>query len=75
MAVVVVILLLLLAGMFLLMSRYRRASSVLAGTLALIGLLRLVFPAERLGPFAVRSRAFDVVFCLSLAGLVLALIA
>lgn len=50
------------------LARFRRGSTVLAAALLLVAALRLVLPADRLGPLAVRSRAFDVLFCAVLGG-------
>ncbi|MEO5834825.1 MAG: DUF3017 domain-containing protein [Nakamurella sp.] len=50
------------------LARFRRGSTVLAAALLLVAVLRLVLPADRMGPLAVRSRAFDVLFCGVLGG-------
>ncbi|WP_111766451.1 DUF3017 domain-containing protein [Nakamurella deserti] len=56
------------------MSRFRRGSTVLAAALLLTAGMRLLLPAERLGPLAVRSRGFDVAFCTALGGAVMWLV-
>lgn len=67
----IVIALLLVAGLLLVAdSRFRRGATLIAVALALVGVLRLVMPPEQLGPLAVRSKLFDVVFCFGLAGLI-----
>ena len=72
--VVVVGALLVLALALVALSRFRRGSAALAAALLLTAALRLVLPAGRLGPLAVRSRAFDVLFCSALGGAVLWLV-
>jgi len=62
-AMAVVLVLIAAAVLLLLASRFRRAATVLAVTLFGVGTMRLVAPARRLGPLAVRSRGFDVAFC------------
>ena len=62
-AMAVVLVLIAVAVGLLLISRFRRAATVLAVTLFAVGALRLIAPAERLGPLAVRSKSFDVAFC------------
>jgi hypothetical protein len=51
-------------------ARFRRGATLLGVALALAGGLRLTLPEDRMGPLAVRSKTFDVVFCLGLAGLI-----
>jgi hypothetical protein len=55
-------------------SRFRRGSTVLAAALLLTAVLRMTLPAERLGPLAVRSRVFDVLFCSAAGGTILWLV-
>ena len=50
-------------------ARFRRGASVMGAALVLAAVLRLALPLARLGPLAVRSRTFDVLFYLLLAGL------
>ena len=74
--VMAVVLLALASAVWLvLLSRFRRASTVLAVTLFVVGLARLVLPTGRMGPLAVRSRAFDVLFCVLLGGVLTYLVA
>jgi hypothetical protein len=56
------------------LARFRRGSTVLAAALLLTAALRLILPADRMGPLAVRSRAFDVVFSAALGGAILWLV-
>jgi hypothetical protein len=56
------------------LSRFRRGSTVLGAALLLTAAMRLVLPAERLGPLAVRSRGFDVTFCTALGGAIMWLV-
>jgi len=56
------------------MSRFRRGSTVLAAALLLTAAMRLLLPADRLGPLAVRSRGFDVTFCAALGGAIMWLV-
>lgn len=72
--VVVVGALVVLAFALVALSRFRRGSTALAAALLLTAALRLVLPAGRLGPLAVRSRAFDVLFCSALGGAILWLV-
>ena len=55
-------------------ARFRRGATVLSGALLLTAILRLLLPEERMGPLAVRGRAFDVLFCTGLGGLLLWLV-
>jgi hypothetical protein len=48
-------------------SRFRRGATLLAVAMALAAVLRLTVAEGRLGPLAVRSKAFDVLFCGGLA--------
>ena len=66
--------LLLIAIVLVALARFRRGSTALAAALLLTAAMRLVLPAERLGPLAVRSRAFDVLFCSGLGGAILWLV-
>lgn len=66
--------LLVIALVLVALARFRRGSTVLAAALLLTAALRLVLPADRLGPLAVRSRAFDVLFCSALGGAILWLV-
>lgn len=72
--VLVVGALLVLALTLVAVSRFRRGSTALAAALLLTAALRLLLPAERLGPLAVRSRTFDVLFCSALGGAIMWLV-
>jgi hypothetical protein len=56
-------------------AHFRRGSACLAGALALTGAMRAVLTTEQLGPLAVRSKTFDVLFCMGLALLIVYLAA
>ncbi len=71
-AVPTILVSLLIVGALLLVAdaRFRRGSTLLALALTLAGGLRLTLPSDRMGPLAVRTKTFDVVFCFGLAGLI-----
>ena len=48
-------------------SRFRRGATLLGAAMVLAAVLRMVVPAERLGPLAVRSKTFDIAFTAGLA--------
>lgn len=64
----------LLAGLILIsLAHWRRGTGSLAIALALAAGLRLFIAPEKLGPLVIRSKTFDVLFCLLLSGLLVAL--
>ena len=73
--ITIVLVLLAVAVWLVMLSRFRRAALVLCITLFAVGLARLVLPEARMGPLAVRSRAFDSVFCVLLGGVLAYLVA
>jgi Protein of unknown function (DUF3017) len=48
-------------------SRFRRGATLIGVAMVLAAVLRILVPTERLGPLAVRSKAFDIAFTLGLA--------
>ncbi|MBV7294747.1 DUF3017 domain-containing protein [Corynebacterium sp. TAE3-ERU12] len=57
------------AAVFLGLERWRRATFVFGLTVVYLGVLRQYLPDTMLGIFSVRSRTFDLLFCLALGGL------
>ena len=55
-------------------ARFRRGATVLGAALMLTAAMRLYLPEDRMGPLAVRSRTFDVLFCGGLGSLLLYLV-
>lgn len=53
---------------FLGLERWRRATFMLGLTMMYLGVLRLYLPDSLLGVFSVRSRKFDLWFCLLIGG-------
>lgn len=65
---------LLITGLVLIsLAHWRRGAASIALSLALAAGLRLFVAPEKLGPLVVRSRSFDVLFCLLLSVLLVAL--
>ncbi len=54
------------------LGHWRRAAAAMAAASGLALVLRLVLPDRRVGPLAVRSRRFDVLFLLALTTLLTA---
>ncbi|WP_164479202.1 DUF3017 domain-containing protein [Nakamurella antarctica] len=68
------VLALIVVGLLLIsQSHWRRGAASIAGAVSLAALLRLFVAPEKLGPLVVRSKPFDIGFCVLVAFFLIAL--
>lgn len=53
------------------MAYWRRSAAIMGGDMVLLGLMRMLFDSEEMGIFSVRSRKFDVIFCITVGAIII----